>query len=524
MNIIIVDDQKTVLHSLKNGIHWEKLPIDRLYLASSAKEARAVFAEKTVDVMLTDIEMPGEDGLSLYAWVKERYPEVECIFLTAHADFQYAQKAIQLGGYDYILQPARFEDVEKVIRKACTKILKSRKMKELEEERDFIRDQREILVNSYMERMLVGKEEEIPKLLDKLLSTRTERYEKEVFFLVRAELLHWKNQQESWPAKLLRMTMENICDEMMEELPLKTLVCPIGNSGLFLILYGDGEKVAYETVAERLKKVHDFISEKMDFNMAFYLTRVRERDISRSLSVLEKMQGDNVMKKAQTFVDREERPEEREIPLRDMEQWFQRLENGEGLVVKKEIEEFCQRADRRGALGLKRMKAIHFHFSKAFFAVVESRKVDIRGIFTEEYPYEVFMEAYHTYDGLMEAIDYCLDFLDRKEEEKEDPVEVVIRYIHDNINQNISRKEAANLVYLNEEYFSRLFKARVGLTFKDYVIKERMELAKKLLVSTNFSVGIIVSKVGYDSSSYFSKIFKEMEHMTPLDYRQMHKK
>jgi two-component system, response regulator YesN len=77
--------------------------------------------------MLCDIEMPAESGLSLFRWVKKKGINVECIFLTAHADFIYAKEAIQLGGFDYILQPARYEDIEQAIVRAEEKIISKRK-------------------------------------------------------------------------------------------------------------------------------------------------------------------------------------------------------------------------------------------------------------------------------------------------------------------------------------------------------------------------------------------------------------
>lgn len=50
-----------------------------------------------VDVLLSDIEMPEEDGISLCLWAKKEIADIECIFLTSHADFEYAREAIRLG-------------------------------------------------------------------------------------------------------------------------------------------------------------------------------------------------------------------------------------------------------------------------------------------------------------------------------------------------------------------------------------------------------------------------------------------
>ena len=80
--------------------------------AYNAFEAKQILLTQRVDIMLCDIEMPVENGLALFRWVQEQGLDTECIFLTAHADFYYAKEAVRLGGFDYILQPARYEDIK----------------------------------------------------------------------------------------------------------------------------------------------------------------------------------------------------------------------------------------------------------------------------------------------------------------------------------------------------------------------------------------------------------------------------
>lgn len=118
MNVLIVDDQANVVSSLKSGISWDILGIKNVYTALNALEAREIITRYPIDILLSDIEMPVENGLSLLRWCRNNNYLFECIFLTSHADFFYAKEAIQLGSFDYILQPARYEDVENAIKKS----------------------------------------------------------------------------------------------------------------------------------------------------------------------------------------------------------------------------------------------------------------------------------------------------------------------------------------------------------------------------------------------------------------------
>ena len=79
MKILLVDDQERILKAMKKLVDWEKLGIEEVYTAGSAAAARAVLETQPVDIMLTDIEMPGEDGIALQKWQAEHYPHILCV-------------------------------------------------------------------------------------------------------------------------------------------------------------------------------------------------------------------------------------------------------------------------------------------------------------------------------------------------------------------------------------------------------------------------------------------------------------
>ena len=111
MTVLVIDDQIHVVDGILSEVDWDGLGIETVWKAYSAAEAKGILLLNQVDIMLCDIEMPGENGLSLLKWTLDQGMETECIFLTAHADFVYARTAMQLGSFDYILQPARYEDI-----------------------------------------------------------------------------------------------------------------------------------------------------------------------------------------------------------------------------------------------------------------------------------------------------------------------------------------------------------------------------------------------------------------------------
>lgn len=157
MNVLLVDDQKAIVESLKNGIHWENLPVEQVYTACSAKEAKLVLMNFAVDVLISDIEMPEEDGISLCQWAKEKFDSLECVFLTSHADFEYAKKAIQIDSFDYILQPVRYEEVERVLKNVWEKIRQSKKIRQMLDTQKMVLEQRSTILDAMVSKMLRGK-------------------------------------------------------------------------------------------------------------------------------------------------------------------------------------------------------------------------------------------------------------------------------------------------------------------------------------------------------------------------------
>lgn len=114
-SILFVDDEPLALRGLKARMRFEKLGIDTIYEALDADEARELFNSHHIDLLLCDIELPGDSGLDLVQWVNDNYPGTVTLFLTCHADFSYAQNAVKLMAFRYLLKPITPADLEKAL-------------------------------------------------------------------------------------------------------------------------------------------------------------------------------------------------------------------------------------------------------------------------------------------------------------------------------------------------------------------------------------------------------------------------
>lgn len=121
--ILLVDDEVLALRGLEEGVSWMELGFRQPLCSLSKEDAVASLEQHPVDIVLTDIEMPGGSGLELIRWITGHQPDVHCVIYTGHAEFSYAQEALRMGVDDYLLKPIVYERLEEILSGIQKKIL-----------------------------------------------------------------------------------------------------------------------------------------------------------------------------------------------------------------------------------------------------------------------------------------------------------------------------------------------------------------------------------------------------------------
>ena len=99
------------------------------------------------------------------------------------------------------------------------------------------------------------------------------------------------------------------------------------------------------------------------------------------------------------------------------------------------------------------------------------------------------------------------------------PVRLACEYIDKNYQEDINLNKISNYVSLSKNYFCNIFKKETGITIWDYLIRIRMEEAKRMLLETEQKTYEISERVGYDDPSYFGRLFKKYTGFTPIEFR-----
>ncbi|MDF2922130.1 MAG: response regulator [Paenibacillaceae bacterium] len=127
-NVMLVDDEKYAVKGMAAGVEWESMGFVHVYEAYDVGQAESILQQHSVDIAILDIEMPGKSGLELAGWMREHSPQTEIIFLTGHANFTYAQQALQMGAYRYLLKPVDYDDLADIVVQISSKIKQEREI------------------------------------------------------------------------------------------------------------------------------------------------------------------------------------------------------------------------------------------------------------------------------------------------------------------------------------------------------------------------------------------------------------
>ena len=133
MNILVVDDEYYIVKNIIETTDWSALGIEQAFPAYSASQAKQIFeGSQDIDVLLTDIEMPRETGLQLVEWLHENDFHPIVLVLTGHQRFDYAQEALNLHIFSYLLKPI---DPDQLMEKLAAAVQEVKKNAWYEKER-----------------------------------------------------------------------------------------------------------------------------------------------------------------------------------------------------------------------------------------------------------------------------------------------------------------------------------------------------------------------------------------------------
>jgi len=119
LKIMIIDDESIVGIRLKSSL--EKIGY-RVEAFTDSKEAMKILAKRNFDIIVTDLKMPAIDGMEIFQFAKNHWPDTKVIMISGYATVETAKDALKEGVYDFIVKPFRISQLREIIKKAATEL------------------------------------------------------------------------------------------------------------------------------------------------------------------------------------------------------------------------------------------------------------------------------------------------------------------------------------------------------------------------------------------------------------------
>ena len=130
VTVMVTEDEPIILNNIVKKVENSSDSVSVIGKAQSGNETLALLALSQPDILITDIEMPGINGLELIRQVREQYPAIHIVILSGYSNFEYARTAIKHNVEDYLLKPVSQGDLKELLNRLSHKIRQEKHSKE----------------------------------------------------------------------------------------------------------------------------------------------------------------------------------------------------------------------------------------------------------------------------------------------------------------------------------------------------------------------------------------------------------
>ncbi len=548
--MLIVDDLPVIVEGLVK-MFGKRKPELELYQAYSAHQALEVLNRTRIDIVLSDIRMPGMEGTELLPEIKRQWPLCKVIFLTSFDDFHYIKDAISGGGFDYLLKTESDDEIIRSIDKAIAELdAQAEANRKLLEANFRSRKAISLLQQQYVNELLRGK----ASLAESSVRTRIRELEMSLsaelpVYVLLGRIDSWGGKGTLEGRKLMLYAVQNIVAETLR-LKVKLASSEVDGWNVAWLLQptdpnlekgenspNEAEKNWFEWVYEELDAIQANCREAVGLEVSFAIgpAVVRWDSLPEAydelLSLLwgEQGTGSEVRLRGLTRLGAPRSSLEAaktKLANRKMKKiglLGHYLENGEKADFDSLLDEIIDHAADENRSGFVKLEVYH-SLASVFLS------------YLNQYPPDGKLAAQIGLDRLSHA-DVNLSweelrsyfrklaellFDNRDQPAALDEHIVVLRineYIDTHLAEDVSLAKLAGIVHLNPSYLSRLYKRTAGIGLSEYINMARTEKAKELLKHSAYKIYEISAMVGYDSRLSFIRFFKTNMGMTPQEYR-----
>ncbi|MBD5513428.1 MAG: response regulator [Lachnospiraceae bacterium] len=473
--LLIVEDDKMIRQVIRTIIRRSDIAVSNIMECDDGRTALEILKKRKVDVMITDIIMPGMDGIRLVQEMQKLAHKPFVVIVSGCDDFVCAVQLLRMGIRDYIMKPIESERLVESL---------GRLDREINEDK---RRARELRMIGCQQLKYMILNESIP---EHEVQTVTSSFEEQLL-----------------GQEYVVCCLENIAGEDEDS---ESYLClgEIENNRIYVVGWDNKDLL----LKNELRDCHVGVS-RVHCGVVQLRTAYREAKSARKeafLCVRHEVEYSG------------EQPEDQGGPDEEkIRQIAQLLGTDKGVAALKMAEQYFAKIRREGYSCDMLYMSVNMlinEICRIYRNVLQEDEKELIG-FRDIYRFA------HSEELMEEVIGWMIGFREKISEEFDDyknrsKVDMAIAYIRNNYDKDLNMAVVSNHVSMNYSLFSYAFKQYTGHNFVSYLKELRVDEAKRLLAETDMRVIEISRRVGYENEKHFMKTFKSQCGISPTEYRR----
>lgn len=530
--LMLVEDEPIIREGLKYYFDWESLSFTTIIEAENGQEGIELALKERPDLIITDVRMPVMNGLDMIEQLRLQLPNSLFVILTGYNDFQYAKRAIQLGGItEYLLKPLQYEDSLATIEKCSSLLLEQQQLHlhqlSIEKDRilheqfkasDFLRsiltEESDWVTSQYIETLNIDQYTFLPFIFSYIPSTTgyhlsekcwrdtiEQLIKQSTYHLVqptsevKIATYYWKNK---FYGLLLCPTYCNINLEAQRSYITEQLQKLYKDNGMYLFLSQSEITPHLFELQELYKLLQINLYQRYFIGDNHFITTAPTTSKRKPIQL-----GEN----------------EKQLILQCLQQDASKSIE----TLKTQLIKQLKLASPESLLAyMQELISITVRFA-------HKNDIKIQGIYNERLFNLSFLDDFISLGHLLNRIgdwivqlnrDYKNSYQDSDLQQDDQLFLQIEQFIVEHIDQDITLQMVAVQFFYNPSYLSRLFKQKLNKNYSFFQAEVRIKYAQKCLSDPQHSIADICTMCGYRSYKHFVKTFKLVTNMTPTAYRK----
>lgn len=526
LRVLVVDDEPFILDGiaelLRDEERWDVLT------ASGGKQALDVLDRCRTDIVLSDIQMSGIDGIRLLDEIQMRWPFCKTVFLTAHDKFELARTALSKGAFGYLLKSDGDKAILAELRRCEQQIdIEMETMLDFEQSRQKARKAANLLENAALLNILEWMPYDIAKQELKALGIALDL--DAPMLLVAAGIDNFSPQSNSHERFLIMVRVEEIFHKYISQKFYCRRASDADKNMVWILQPKESVQNGLLYCKQSLEGVQRAVFKLLGLSLSIvydeYIGFDQLHDRYRQmLSILAQIfiQGEGqVLADSKFYIDRHgSQPGDSSGSfLRDLEMVRQAL----AVSSTKDFADALRRVlySRENGTAMKKLQTYHV------VCGIVLEYIESAGMGEEVFSRPEHFAIFRNYGGrtalLQKLSGLAQELFKKRQAMHTSRSDALIQSIHNHITANLagdlSLQTIADAFYVNPAYLARLYKKQTGGTLGEEIVYRRIALAKRMLLRSEYKIAEIAKDAGYESAAYFTRVFKKREGVTPQAWR-----